>query len=252
MDTDYTYWCSEEKDWIFEWTQSIPTQCKNNVSHTISNISINRELLPNGREVIIHEQKYNNNGKGSDFCTESIIVNVTSSNLTEKIISFPMNVNLFELTLYPYSVSSEEDIIDVLLNPQYTCGVLTTNSTSGDTEFYVSETVLKYIRKPGWFVVTLVNGGDTEEIGRVIAIDRVNGKITMENPTTINFPSGSLIKVDFYMMRQFEIFTNNSGIPIGQSKIGGTFIPKNVPILVKYYNNNNIPKKFMTKLEYTW
>lgn len=179
MDKHYVYWCNTENDWIFEWSETEPTTCKHDIGHTISNISIYQELEPGGRQIIISEQKYNS----------------SSSN-------FAVDINLYELTLSQFSTFTDEDMS---YNSLYTIGVLTISSNIGDSTINVSDTVLKYITNPVWFVITLVDGEQSQELGRVTGIDRLNDTITMQNSCIYNFSIGTLIKVDIYLMRNFQL-----------------------------------------------
>lgn len=121
-----------------------------------------------------------------------------------------------------------------------------------DDTFAVSETVLKYVRKPGWFVVTLVDGETIEELGRVINIDRTNLTITTENAATNALSTGSYVRVDYYIMSGYRLFTSTYGIRAGDAKIGGSLIPANTPVKVIYNNQTTVSKTFITELEYVW
>lgn len=252
MDTQYKYWCPTEKMWIYEWSTSPPTICINE-SATVTDVSVFRELAPGGREVLVNEQTLNN--VDVRYTTQTIHLDVDRSSVsssTIKEIIFPMDIYIYQIKMFPYSHYSNEDIVDVIINPDYVCGALTADANIGDTVFNISETVFKYATRPGWFIVTCNDGVNTENVGRVVGIDRTNNTITVENALTVAFNTGTLIQIDYYMMYKFEIFTTKNGIQSGASRIGGSLVYANTPIRLTYSNKTDVPKTFLTQLEYTW
>lgn len=250
MDTEYEYWCVNENDWIREWTNIAPVVCKNNALHTITAVSAKRELEPNNREIITYEQNFKKAGT-IDFFTESISLYAESGE-NEKIVSWPFDINVYEITMFPYSTNIAEDYVSTIINPGYTAGTTTSNIDSGTNVLPVSTTVLMYVRKPGWYVITITDGVNSEILGRVIGRDTSTNTLTTEYNITNSYSSGSYIKVDYYMMYNFELFTTTTGLQTGISKFGGTLIPKNVPVKIIYTNVTGIPKRFIAKLEYCW
>jgi len=251
LDTKYEYWCSDEKTWLSEWSSTAPTVCKNNAAHTISLVQVCQELEPNGRSVIISEQKKEINGS-SDFFVQTIRIDGPANTSTATNFSWPMPIYIYEINIFANSANMDGDKVDTIINPEYTCGTVTSSVSAGATTLVVAETVLKYARKPGWYVVTITDGTNTESLGRIIAINRTTSTLTVETATVNAFASGSVIKVSYYIMKDFELFTTNVPIRAGASKLGGSYIPANVPVRVIYHNNNNVPKGLVVQLEYCW
>lgn len=105
----------------------------------------------------------------------------------------------------------------------------------------VSSTVVNNIKLG--FHVKLDDGIKTEKLGRVAKIDKTNSTISVEiAPTQIFLASSpTYIKVTTYLIWNYEL-----GAPwergIGETKIGGAYLPANTPIQLEYVNThaNNV------------
>ena len=92
--------------------------------------------------------------------------------------------------------------------------------------------------------IKITDEDNTDSFGKVFSIDRINKQITMENATTVS----STIKI----IENYEIGPANEYI-IGDSKIGGMYIPANTIMRFDYQNKSvDTTKKIVFKVECTY
>jgi hypothetical protein len=117
-------------------------------------------------------------------------------------------------------------------------------------ELYVSPTVIQYV-STGYYI-KLFDGTNTNDVGRVISVDKVKNCIYVENNTTYNFNIGSVILQTIYLIKD-AIIGNPNNYLIGGKKIGGTYIPEDTIIKIYYSNlSSTDPKFFNGTLEYVY
>lgn len=101
----------------------------------------------------------------------------------------------------------------------------------------VSSTVLEY-SKTG-FYLTLDDGTNQDNMGRIISVDESLSRVYMENNPVNSFSPATptYIKQTVYLIDNFEM-GDSWARNIGEMKIGGSHIPKDTVIEVAYTNNS--------------
>ena len=139
----------------------------------------------------------------------------------------------------------------------YTCIQDTVaNETPVDTNYWrhglevtVSGTVIQNVKLG--YCLKVDDGSNSDNLKRVVGIDKNYNKVYCEsNVTSVYSPSSpSYIKQSVISLDNFEI-----GEPweycVGESKIGGSYIPTDVPVVTDYTNNSDVDKEFMGYIEY--
>ena len=157
---------------------------------------------------------------------------------------------------FPYYISiasaqwfcNEENLGDeasFVLGHDTIVGALLSGTTSGDTEFYVSDTVIGAMDLG--FCIKI---GD-EELGDVWVIDKVNKKITSEFGTSLTHNPGTLVRMCVAVVKIFH-FTGVGLMQIGDAKIGTSLIPPNMKMRMIYKNNNGLSKKISFCMDYSY
>lgn len=252
MDIKYSYWCSDEKKWIYEWKDSIPICCLNNPLHSILHVSENIKLEKGGREVLCNDQAikpYN----CSDLMIETFKIFTEGENEYNYVLSWPFDIFIYQITLFPWDYTLTDDSIDIIINKGFVCGTITEELCSSNI-LKVSDSVLMYVFKPGWFKVTITNNDITESMGRVIHINPENNTITMEFSCINIYPIGSIISVDYYCVNNFSLYVTNSPVIIGGSKNGSKLLNANTPVTIIFKNKDlNLRRKSLVfSIEYAW
>lgn len=241
----YRVRCVTENVDKYVWDEEEPTVCPTNAEHTIGAIAIVNKVDSN--VVAVREET---TPTGGHFQTVTRKITADGNATTHFNYTWPMPITVFMV-----GFTSEEthrgDVIDMSVAPNTTIGIITADATVGTSTFTVSNTVLQYTNIG--FYLTITDGVNNDDLGRVIAIDKNTSTVTVETASTHSFlvTSPSYIIQNIYMMKDYEI-----GAPhryeIGESKIGGSYVPAGTVVRVSYTNNGLAQKNIVTRLEYLY
>jgi hypothetical protein len=142
----------------------------------------------------------------------------------------------------------------------YTCIVNTvSNEIPTNTAFWrhgleisVSSTVIANVYIG--YQIKLYDGVNTDDVERVLFIDTENSKIYVETNLTNSFlvASPTYIKQTVFMFKDYD-FQEPWEHEIGQSKIGGSYIPKDTIVKISYNNKSiDTDKIFIGRIEYLY
>lgn len=242
-------YCSTDSKYEYIWldeNQGEPTLCPANSSHTID-ASQNRIVeTRNPSSVTISEESVATGGKYACACLK---FTAPGNTITSESISFPMIISVLNGQL---AVSSDMigDSIVWTVAPNTTVGALTANANIGDTVLNVSSTVTDNIQIG--FDVTLTDGVNTDECGPVVAVDSVNGTITVQTALLYNFSAVSPTYVQM-TIKYVDIELAIEGyFVIAGHKIGSASLPSNVPITCYYNNTTMNSKRVVAYIEYLY
>lgn len=293
MTTLYKYKlrCLTENKDETTWGDSEPTQCPTNpLGHTIDTNSI--RIIDKISESTIHI-KEEDTPTGGNFQSTSIKVNAVANTTTSTSISWPYPINALLMSFVTTNIHTG-DIINASVAKNDTIGTLSadliafstwssqnyvvnnqvqyqnklykciqntsnneepTNSLYWEyitTKLYVSGTVINYTSIGHH--VALNDGTNSNDMGRIISIDKVNNTISTEYTNTNTFDSSTptYVKQTRYYLRNFELGESTKHT-IGNSKIGGSYIPANTNITVEYENkSSSTTKTIIGTIEYLY
>lgn len=188
---------------------------------------------------------------GGHFQAMSRKFSAPSNRTTTVDFSEPIPMAGFILN-FKATTEHEGDVINMYVAPETIVGAITANVSVSDTVINVSSTVLQNMSVG--FLFQLFDGVHTEDLGRVITIDKANGQITVENASTRAFSASSptYVRQSIQYVRDY-IIGPPGDYTVGQSKIGGTYIPANTVIRVTYENKSLlISKSFVAYSDQTY
>ncbi len=199
----------------------------------------------NGNYIIGIKEEDPNKATGGHYQSCVGEVDVQAGDTTKTLdISFPIPVALLSASFQQHS-DLEGDSVEFQVAPNTVIGTLTASVAVNDTELSVSQTVIDNAQV-GYFIKI-----DSEDFGRVISIDKDNNKITIENAATTTHSSGAYVLQTVKMLIKSPL--DKAGpVILGESKIGGSYIPANTILRTIYYNDLNTAKKFRFYLEYLY
>jgi hypothetical protein len=243
----FRIYCITEAGWsegILETGE--PSTCFNNAAHEVNPNSV-QEIQSISETVVTVKEESTNTG-GYFSCTSYKMACPVGESL--HTYSFPVPVSALSITITT-TIDNQDDVIYNTVAPLSTIGIVTVNTAVSDTVINVSLTAIQNL-KLGFFV-TLTDGTNTNNCGRVVSIDKANNRITVETPVANIFSSSS----PTYIKRCIRTINNYTiGPParyvIGADKIGGSYVPANVPIQLKYINNGNETVNFYSMIEYLY
>ena len=243
----YRIYCNTEAQNVYEWAETAPTTCPNNTSHSINmnSISIIDKIASN--EVKIQSESV---PTGGNFRTETFKISSTGAGVTTTQISWPFNVSLL-LATCTCTPDNNGDKVTVEIPSDLTIGNITQDVSVNDTVINVSSSVTSNIAIG--FYVSITDGANSDELGRVLAVNTINNTITVEAGSTNSYSAASptLVAMTVRPIDNFE-FGPVQTYNIGQSSLGASHIPANIPIVVKYTNNGSTPKTLIFNYEYLY
>lgn len=165
---------------------------------------------------------------------------------------------------WPYNIAALGVIVDHVscqigdtfslhIAPLSTLSVLSVDVKAGDTKINLSSMISEYNSpvNSGYFI-TITDGVNTEELGRVISYDNDEKNIVIENTPIHNYStSNTTIKMTVILLDTIHI-SNDKVIPYGSFKINGSVLLANTPIHLLYTNTSKQDKYFYTHLEYLY
>ena len=248
--TDIYKWrvfCTTTSTYQFVWAEDEPTTCPTDTSHTIDP---SKSVIVEVREENTVKIKEENTPTGGNFRAETVAFDIPANSTVSQDFSWKCGINVLELNFYP---RNEEvgNIIDIEFGPDTITGNITSDVAIGDTIINVSTTVIENVYVG--YHLKLFDGVNTDDLGMVISVDKVNNTVTMDVAATKAFSAASptYIQQTVYLTKQFEI-SNAWRYALGESKIGGNYIPANLTTRVRYQNNTINNVRFVATLEYLY
>jgi hypothetical protein len=291
MATIYQYrvFCTTDSKYEYVWGENAPTTCPSNTAHSIDASSITIVDKVDKTEVKIQEENTPTNGNFATATLKLMAIKNTTTSTTER---FPYPVSALVVDFVTAQENSG-DTVNLIVGKDTITGYITANVspssawtsqnyTSGQTVSYngriytcfldtvanevptnklywkhglrvsVSQTVIDNIY-PGYYV-KLVDLTNSESDNRVVSVDKVNDYIYIETDLVNSYLASSptYIKQSVYFMKDYDI-----GHPwnhdIGNSKIGGSYIPTDVGVTIEYTNFSTTDDKlFIGRVEYLY
>jgi hypothetical protein len=240
----YVLYCVTEQQFVTIWSQTRPIHCPNSVDHVIvdNTIGIVETLTPasvsiTGIDTSTAVGYYTINGYNSS---------ISSNAITNIDLLFPSSIFLYGM-IFDGTTSTIGDRFDIILSPNKTASILTIAANIGDTIFNISSAALVNLRNGVY--VTLNDGTNINNVGRIINIDIPNLRITTEFATTNSFLANTtIVVVNLYIAKNFIISSTNQ-YKIGYSRLAGRILPANTVIRIVYYNNSGVSKIFSYGIE---
>lgn len=245
----YRFYCNVESANVLYWGTSLPTLCPN-VHENRDNINTSSITIT---KTISESAVVASDATPADgyYQITSIVLNIPAGSqgaITENTYSFPFDMYIWLSSLCT-SVNAIGDIVNVIIAPDTTIGILTNNHVIGDNTLYVSSTVLTYVVKGSFINIT--DGVNSNNVNRVLSIDASNSTITVETPLTNNFTAMSTyVQLNAYAIRNFYIDSADARITIGEKGLRTILVRANSPIKLIYTNTTGTAKTLYWKLEY--
>lgn len=245
-------YCSIEELYKQVWSITPPTVCPDNKNHAIS-LNPGPKILStiSDRKVKIIEE---------DGITQGIY---KLHGFTQQIPQSDVgNVSSFvHVWNYPITLSNgwfmstdamEGDMINCVVAEDTTVGVITEQVSPGDFIITVSPNVISHIYKG--YEISLYDGINTDKLGEVIDIESSNSLITVQNSAINNFSplSPTYVKIGVKVIENLTIPVGKLRYAFAEKKVGGKYIPADIPVVVKYTNNSGNAKVFSYNIEYLY
>jgi hypothetical protein len=226
--------------------QGQPTQCFNDPAHEINPESILQTDRFSKTEVVIKEEDTPTGGHFKAVSYEMICPPGKSTH----DFSFPFAISALT-TRFNASAPHQGDTVELSVAPDVNVGFLTQAVSSGVREFIVSSTAAAYLKLG--FYMKLSDGVNTDNLGRIIHVNKNTNTIRTEFTTTHPFGVSPItfVKMTIKPIDDFKIGFPGSYV-IGTGKIGGSYIPANFTIRIEYTNIHDTTINFYPMVEFLY
>ena len=239
--------CIEENKSVLVWNESKPTICPNNHTDRTINTSKTRLIKYMSQDKVTIEEPTNGYFKS---LTEKIAISSgTPGNTTTHDLQHPMDVELWKIVIKTQT-DNLNDVLSLVLAPEKSIGTLTQNASINDTILTItSNTFTDYDIVKG-FEVVLDDGVNKEIVGLITNIDEDNFQITVQNPLTQAFNSGTEVKINKYLIRDFPMLFGNNDYIVGDKGFRSIICEANTINRILYTNNDGQSKYFYVTFEF--
>ena len=244
-------WCNTENNWVYGWSETEPVICPNTTgpAHSINTSSISEFGELSDTLIRIQEESI---PTGHHYKAETLKLNAATGPdvNTQFQLSWPFPISLVSLNFVSTS-EHEGDCITMELPSNLLIGALTQNISINDTIINVTQDVTDNVDL-GYYL-TLNDGTNSESLGRILTIDKINLTVTMENAATTAYAAvtPTLIYLTAYGLKEYEI-----GAPahryFGNDFISSTHVPTNLVGIISYLNRSSTAKNLVLEYEYMY
>lgn len=248
MATIYLYkiFCETEQVVKYVWGEVPPTECPTNTSHTVqlASVAVVDERGDNKVNAVIVEESI---PTGGHYQARGFHVDAATSGWHHIDLEWPIPISLLSAE-WNIEAKHKGDNLEVLVGPDTTIGVLTSPCSSGSNTIEVSATVLQYTAVGR--ILDITDGSNLDNLGMVVSIS--GSTITTENETTHSFSAGTtVVRQTVQLVR--DACTGSPGpCGLGESKIGGSYIPPSTKLRLRYKNNDGVSKALCGYIEYLY
>jgi len=250
-DDKYEYWLLGE--------DTPPTTCPTNTAHSIDSSSVALVDVIEQNVVTVREETTPTGGKwkGWSFCLHGDTgVSGPSGYYSKTSEDFTWDWPISVLDLQIRNIeNSAGDYVQLEVLPPNTgygegvIGTLTATAPTGATGISVGQTIIDNVTIAD--CLSLKEGAKEEDLGEIVSIDDVNNIIYCKNAPATQFTvtSPTFVKFRRYVLKDF-ILGPPDRYPLGDSKIGGSYVSAGNIVRASYINYGNTEKKVYCIVEY--
>lgn len=227
----YKIYCTTEAAYVTGWGLVAPTLCYNNTSHSVNSSSVQLLETISSNQVSIKEDKIDIGRTVKIF--DGTIDAAPSTTGTDTFI-FPTTVSFYSFQFVTDSTNKGDDF-SIYANEDTVLGLITADAAIGATVINAPMALILY----GFvgYHLKLSDGTNTDDLGMITAIDKVNNTVTVHIPTVHAFLStNTLVKMTVKVLDSIRI--GGAGLhKFCEDIIGGTTVPKGTVVNLYYTNN---------------
>lgn len=243
-ETQYKVFCTEENKFYTAWYSRMPICCPNNYRHAIDPSKTTKiTTRPTTVNLVrIQEESTLTNG---NYRYESFDFTCAPNSDTTKLITFPYPINILT-TVATTTDEHKGDYLNVTVIPQNPIvGVTVSNLNPGESNIFVSTTVLNYL-SPGFHCII-----GSENMGEVYKVNVDSNMITTQYAVSNVYTYPSYVKMNAVITKNLK-FTIPMTHNVGGGKIGASYLPANTTLKAVYTNTSSNEKDFVVHLEYLY
>lgn len=288
----YRVFCTTDAKFEYIWAETEPTTCPTNTTHTINSTKTSIVDTSDSSVVTVKEESTSTGGhfscetfkvtaEANSTGTYStswpipisalVITFVTAEshrgNFVDVVLGKNTIIGAIAASVSPasawtaqnYTVGQRVTYTDTIGTRPYTCIADTTSNQVPTNKTYwilgyeltVSPTVTQNTQIG--FYLTLDNFVTNDDMGRVLYKNVQTNKVYMENNITHSYSAASptYVKQNVYILKGYEI-SEPWEHDIGQSKIGGAYIPADTKVTTDYTNTTGTASSVVGRVEFLY
>ena len=290
MSTIYRYrvWCTIENVFYEVWGDKEPTVCPIDSSHPLQTSAT---TIIDSRASNVINIREETTSTGGHFKATTLTIAAAPMSTTTETVSFLWPISALGVK-FATSVEHKGDVVNMCVGKDVTTGYITTNidipqawssqqyiaginvlylsnvytcvldtSTNEDPTntlywsrgftFSVSSTVTE--NASIGFEIGVSDGTNQNDLGKIIFMDLTTHLLRVTDAPTHAFLTSTptIVQQTVHVVEDFEI-GDPSFYSLGDSNIGGSYVPAGVSVNVSYENKTGSPKTFVGIVEYLY
>jgi hypothetical protein len=207
----------------------------NTKTELISSVFVKEEITPDG-----------NAPTGGNFRATTRKIYTTPNSTSTTDTTYPYPIVAFALHFIP-KPENEGDVINMYVSPDTIIGTITSDVSTSDTVINVDQTVIN-IAEIGYMVDLYTPPSTVDTLGEISNINKLAKTITVTSAATLAAAASptTYVRISIIYLEDYTINTPNVPYTIGESKIGGSYVPTNTTIRVTYQNKAPVKRKLGT------
>ncbi len=248
----YSMYCETEAKYVVTvlgatGEPAAPTQCPNDGAHVVAADSVRLLRTTYPDDVNVNENERYGTDAWLGFRVDTVKLQTDTGDLPKVLdVVYPVNMCLYS-TAFEVMRANVGDRLCVDVAPDTFAGPALAAVAPGATRVAAAPATLRAVMIG--YMLTLSEGGNRDELGRVLEVDWAAGELVFETPTTQAFTTAAALLVT----RRFcDIsFVTEQRYTLGADVVGGSFFPKGVTLRLSYYNVSTGPKSLNFVVEYS-
>lgn len=229
----YEIYCNTEETYIIGWGETPPTKCYNNASHDVNIHSVQLLDTVASNTVSIKEDMVDVTGNKWVECIP--ILDVAPTETKSVTYTFPITVSMYSF-MFVTDATNKGDNLSIIANPNTDVGLISNDIAVGATTLTLPALVISQIVPGFWLVID--DGTNIDDIGRVLAVNRLTNTITFQTPTTHAFSATNThVKFSIKVLNNLRLCGADK-YRFFDDIIGSTPIPTGTTATFIYTNNS--------------
>lgn len=229
----YEIYCTTEDTYVIGWGETPPTKCYNNALHDVNPNSV--QLLDTIASNVVTIKEDQVTVTGNKWIQSINITGVAPQETKSTVYTFPITMSLYSF-MFVADSANDGDYISIIGNENTNVGLITGDLSTGATTIGLSALAISKI-VPG-FYISLTNGVNTDDLGLVLSIDKVNNTVTVQTAATHSFTASNTYAIISVKVLN-NLLINGAGFyRFFDDVIGGTAVQAGGKVTIKYTNND--------------
>ena len=233
----YRLFCNTESAYQYIWSNSLPSVCPNNNTHTIdiNTVSIVDSVSSAAVEVV------QQSGTGGNYTCQSFCFDIPANSTVTEQYSWPYPISVSTMH-FTSDITQIGDLVSGVISPHTVIGTLAADLPATGTILSVTPSVVQSAITGT--LATVTDGTNTIDLGNFHNINTTNNTVCVQLAPDAPFAATSPTRV----MMSFQNISLEIGQPglytFGSQQLKGASMPANTIMQITYTNTGQTLKRF--------